>query len=1143
MNLFKRTVASKISLVILSIVTFILVVNGLNSYWFNKEVVIEANTNKLNSLIDFQERRLQSAIDEMGQDLKFIEGNDLLKKLISRANAGIIDSLERARQRQNLNEGFFSKIVDIHDYEDIIITDYSGTVLYQQSDLDLEKVPFKKHLNRRTSEFYFDRMMIEGGEAFTYASRPIKDSLNETIGIVYCKADLILLLKEITYIGEYSKDITISYGIKVLDQVTQYIVTVEKGFDNPSLIVYEDDKPVFLSCTGNSGDGFFTNHRDEEILTAYRPIQLFNIGIVAEIHKSSIYGGLRNHFVNISLEAFVLFWCSLGVGLLLIKNINNGLNPISIALYKLSKGSFPPPLEIATKDEFLDISVVINNHVNRLKESSDFADQIGNGDLSSGSYKPISEHDTLGLKLIKMKKNLRDQDETDSNRAWVMTGLAEVNGVLRDVQNVSDLSDTVIKYLSIRIGAINGKIFLIDKGVSRMTMESAFAFDKKKALERTVYLQGIISPSIILDVFKEQQTIYRTEVPDNYYFIPSGLKEETGPRSVLLVPLISEDKIYGVIDFASYSEFSPTEISFIEEVSEIVARTIFNIEINQRTKMLLESSQQMSNELQEKQAILQENAIEMEKKSQEIELTNEKLEKQITEVNHAQNRIHILLEKASEVITIYDEERIVRYISPSVESILGYDQEEMLGSNDINHVSTGHQEQVREMFNQLLNDTDTEYSVTFSFYKKDGEEIWLQARGKNMLKDPSIHGIVINTSDITERRRAEEEQRKRGQMQALSENSLDLITRVDADGSFFYINPTIEALTGYKADKYLNQKITEVGLNEDVAEVWSLILDSVIQSKTKKSCEMGFPTIDGEKIMMVNAIPEFDADEDRVESVLLVSHDITESKKKENEIKLKNKKINDSINYAERIQSTILPDNELLRQLLPKSFMIFRPRDVVSGDFPWIFHYGDEVILAAVDCTGHGVPGAMISLVGYFLLNEAVVAKEIYEPGKVLDELDLLVTNTFRQNSEKSQIKDGMDVAICRINTKTGRLDYAGAHRPMYVVRKDGDEVEQLKGDKFPIGGGAAFKNKTHFQNMTVQLERGDAFYFFSDGLPDQFGGPNDRKLGPKRIRSFVQEKKGIDMLQMESEMDNFLLDWKGDDRQFDDIIIFGVEF
>lgn len=1141
---FKKTVTNKVGLVVLTIVTGILLFNGFNSYRINEQVIIDANKNKLNILVDIQEKRLGSAIVEMNQDLEFMENNYLVKNFVQNINQGLYDSTKRAQERQLIYNQLFLTIEKVHDYEDFILTTISGEILYQQSNLSLEKVNFNKHINRRIDDFHFNRLLMEGNRAFTYASRPLKDIKGETIGVVYCKVDLIKMLKEITYISDFTDNMSISYGIKPSKHVTQYRMTSKGGFENPPIFVDGEDltNAMVLACLRNSGEDFFTNGTKQN-LTVYRPLEKFNIGIIAEVDKSTIYEGLQQHFINIFLEGFILFWVSVGITFFLIRHINQGLSPIKRALRKINKGAFPSHLNVKTGDEFQDISRIINKHIDRLQESSDFADQIGNGDLSSDSYQAISEYDTLGIKLIKMKNNLREQDEIDKNRNWVITGLAELSSVLRDFQNVQELSDGVIKYLYERIGAVNGKLFIIKQGNRRIGMVSALAHGKQKALEKTYGVKGQGSENIITDVFKEKKTIFRTEVPEDYYFIDSGLKEETGPKSILIVPLISDETIYGVIDFASYQEFTPTQISFIEEVSKIIARTIFNIQINERTKLLLETSQQMSTELQEKQHILQENAIEMEKKSQEVELANEELEKQITEVNNAQSRIHILLENASEVITIYDQQRNITYISPSVESILGYQQEELLGLNDVKYVSEEHKQEVLDTFNSLLEDTEDEKTVQFSFHKKDGEEIWLEATGKNMLSDPAIHGIVINTSDITERRRAEEEQRKRGQMQALSENSLDLITRIDADGSFFYINPTIEALTGEKPDKYLNQKVTEVGLNEEVAEVWVHIMNSVINSKAKKSCEMGFPTINGDKIMMVNAIPEFDANDEEVESVLVVSHDITESKKKENEIKLKNKKINDSINYAERIQSTILPDNEVLRKLLPKSFMIFRPRDVVSGDFPWIFHYGDEVILAAVDCTGHGVPGAMISLVGYFLLNEVVVGKGIYEPGQVLDELDRLVTDTFRQNEENSKIKDGMDVAICRINTKTGHLDYSGAHRPMYIVRKDGDEVEQLKGDKFPIGGGSAFKNKTNFENFSVDLERGDAFYFFSDGLPDQFGGPNDRKLGPKRIRAFVQEKKGTDMIQMEEEMNNFLLDWKGEDRQFDDIIIFGVEF
>ncbi len=1142
MNLIKSKVGKKVGTVLLLIITIIVVANGLFAYLLNRRVVLDEKENQLNMLVDFQERRLENAIIEMEQDLRFVEENILVKQFVSDIKNQLLDSIGREKRRHFLNESLFSKIEEIHDYEDVIITNIGGEILYQQSNLSIDNGYFKEHLNRRIANFHFDRMIIQGKKAFTYASHPLKDEKGEEMGVIYCKVDLVQLLKEITHISEFGKNITISYGIKSGNQVTQFQVTRKKDLVIPSQPIFDDQDPMFLACMGNAGEGFFTDFEKNEILIVYRPMVPFNIGIMAEMNKSAIYESIKDHFISIFFEGSILYLITIGLGLFSIHKINRGLVPIKEALLQISQGTFPETVRVRTKDEYEEIAQIINNHVGRLEESAEFADQIGNGDLSTNTYQAIGSHDTLGLKLVKMRQNLQGQDITDNNRDWVMTGLAELGAVLRDYQNIKELSDGVVQYLSERIGAVNGKMYLANVKQQEMKMISAYAFDKHKALEKVYTCKGGASINVVTDVFKEEVTIYRTEVPDNYYFINSGLKEETGPRSILMVPLISDGEIFGVIDFASYEEFTPSQISFIEEVSKIIARTIFNIEVNDRTKVLLENSQKMSNELQEKQAILQENALEMVLKSEEVEKANKDLETQISEVKNAQNRTHILLENASEVITIYDKEGIVRYISPSVETILGYSQEDLLDKNDLEHVHWEHQDSVRYMFGQLVNTTE-EQTIQFSFYKKDGSEIWLESRGKNMLKDPAIHGIVINTSDITERRRATEEQRKRGQMQALSENSLDLITRIDADGSFFYINPTIKTLTGFEPEQYLSKKIAEVGLNEDVADLWTYIMNTVIDKRTKKSCEMEFPTAEGTRIMMVNAMPEFDAKEEKVESVLLVSHDITEGKKKENEIKLKNKKISDSINYAERIQSTILPDNDVLRKLLPKSFMIFRPKDIVSGDFPWIFHHGDEVILAAVDCTGHGVPGAMISLVGYFLLEETVVGKGIYKPDDILNELDRLVTSTFRQNDENSKIKDGMDVAICRINTKTGHLDYSGAHRPMYVVRKDGEEVAQLKGDRFPIGGGSAFRNKTFFQNFEIDLERGDAFYFFSDGLPDQFGGPDDRKLGPKRIRTFIQENKGIDMLEMEHKMAGFLDDWKGSQRQFDDIIIFGVEF
>ena len=1112
MKKIQINIGAKIGIVISLVTVMILLTSVIISYNFNKEVVVTENLNKLNLLVDYQEQIIKNTFEETDQDLKLVQEYDLVRDFVKAIENENLSPEKRLEKRKELSKKLLSKIEEYHDYEDIIITNIEGKKYFQQSDLSLEQEHFRHHLNIRIAKFYNDRLIVEGSNAYTYASRPLLDN-DSLIGIIVCKIDLVKLLIEQTEISSFFDAATINYSFKKKKEVKTFTITSNQDIKPTVKRIRDQDDPTFLSARENKGQGFFGSHLGVKSLTVYRPLKLVNIGITASVPKSEIFTGLNQHFNTLLLEILVLLFLTICLTAFLIKNIGKGLKPIKNAIRSLNRGAFPEPIPPKrSNDEFEQLGIFLNQHVRRLIESAEFAHKIGNGDLQKGKYEPISEEDTLGLELLRMQENLRQQDLKDNNQNWIVTGLAELGSILREYQSIESLSDGVTKYLYHRTKAINVKLFLHDLTNDELALQSAFAFERKKHLQKTIQLT---EKNILTDTFKEKQKNFVKVIPENYFFIKSGLKEEKGPKSILVVPLIMDDKIFGILDLASHDVFTKNQIAFIVQISEIIARTIFNIRVNEQTRQLLKQSQELSSELED----------------------------QVTQVKNAQNRINILLQNASEVITIYDETHHIKYISPSVEHILGYQQSDLLEKRDIEFVSPTYRNLVLQMHKDLLQSKNKIIVKQFAFTKKDGSEMWLEATGKNMLDDPAIHGIVINKRDITERRRAEEEQRKRGQMQALSENSLDLITRIDSDGSFFYINPTIEALTGHKPDQYLNKKLDQVGLNEDVAAIWTHVIESVISSQEKKSCEMEFPAQEDTKIMMVNAIPEFDANEQEVESVLLVSHDITAAKNTENEIRSKNKKIKDSINYAERIQSTILPDNEILRDLLPNSFMLFRPRDLVSGDFPWIFQHGDDIILAAVDCTGHGVPGAMISLVGYFLLNEVVVGKGIYQPGEILNELDKLVTDTFRQNSESAKIKDGMDVAICRFNPKTGKLDYAGAHRPLYIVRTEAEEVEQLKGNKFPIGGGSAFKNKTEFTNYKADLNKGDAFYLFSDGLPDQFGGPQDRKLGPKRIRTFIQEKKGTDMLQMEKDMTQFLDDWQGEGRQFDDIIIFGVEY
>ena len=259
------------------------------------------------------------------------------------------------------------------------------------------------------------------------------------------------------------------------------------------------------------------------------------------------------------------------------------------------------------------------------------------------------------------------------------------------------------------------------------------------------------------------------------------------------------------------------------------------------------------------------------------------------------------------------------------------------------------------------------------------------------------------------------------------------------------------------------------------------------------------------------------------------------------EIEIKNKHITDSIRYAKRIQNAILPPDNYVKQLLPKSFILYRPKDIVSGDFYWMTKKNNLVIYAAVDCTGHGVPGAFMSIVGNNQLNYAVDVKKAREAGTILNELNQGVIETLREkgNENISGVKDGMDLALCVIDYKNMKVQFAGANNPLCLVR-DG-ELTQIKGDRMAIGGNFE-EDLPKFTNHEIELQKGDILYTFSDGYPDQFGGHDGRKFMLKKFRELLLEihKKPIE--EQEKILNDRLEEWRGKEEQVDDILVIGVK-
>ncbi|MDP1802326.1 MAG: SpoIIE family protein phosphatase [Bacteroidota bacterium] len=264
----------------------------------------------------------------------------------------------------------------------------------------------------------------------------------------------------------------------------------------------------------------------------------------------------------------------------------------------------------------------------------------------------------------------------------------------------------------------------------------------------------------------------------------------------------------------------------------------------------------------------------------------------------------------------------------------------------------------------------------------------------------------------------------------------------------------------------------------------------------------------------------------------------SEIENKNEELEILYKQVTDSIHYAKRIQEAILPPKTIIDQILPNSFVLFKPKDIVSGDFYWVEKKNNLTYFAAVDCTGHGVPGAFMSLVGHNILKDIISNTDIIKPSEILDKLREGVINTLHVSNKGTQSKDGMDITLCCINYDTLELQYAAAYNPLYIVRNG--ELIQYGANKFPIG--AFIGEKENFDNVTIQLQKNDQLYVFSDGYADQFGGPKGKKFMVGNFRKLLTQISQKPVKEQMDFLDKILADWQGDLEQVDDVLIIGLK-
>ncbi len=280
----------------------------------------------------------------------------------------------------------------------------------------------------------------------------------------------------------------------------------------------------------------------------------------------------------------------------------------------------------------------------------------------------------------------------------------------------------------------------------------------------------------------------------------------------------------------------------------------------------------------------------------------------------------------------------------------------------------------------------------------------------------------------------------------------------------------------------------------------------------------------------------------RIANYLLREKEIASEKisVQKEQLALKNRNITDSINYARRIQLAMMPTSQHLRKIFNNSFVFYSPKDIVSGDFYWVNQRNDKVFIAVIDCTGHGVPGAFMSIIGYELLRNIINVKGVEKPSDILNELNVDFSEIFGSGDDNDYtFRDGMDIGFCVVDKRKGILEFSGAFSPLYLIRDK--SIIEVKGNRFSVGLMQDLIDQP-FDNNVIKLEKEDVFYLFSDGYSDQFGGEEGKKYKYRRFRHLLLNIHNMPPKEQERLLGQSINQWMGDHEQVDDILIIGVK-
>ena len=370
-----------------------------------------------------------------------------------------------------------------------------------------------------------------------------------------------------------------------------------------------------------------------------------------------------------------------------------------------------------------------------------------------------------------------------------------------------------------------------------------------------------------------------------------------------------------------------------------------------------------------------------------------------------------------------------------------------------------------------------------------------------------------------------------------------LIVVVNAEGKIEYVSPSAKRILGFEPEQLLGEGWWN--LTRDDKKERRKIRELI---KTQVAQKVLLETIPQERMLKTangaNKWILWNTSKGLFNKLVAIGHDITDRKNAELNLLLKhklleqqNKEILESIRYARRIQESILPDKQKIISAFADAFVLYQPKDVVSGDFYFFHRHENRNFIVAVDCTGHGVPGALMTMIANSILKEVIVKRGIHDPAEILRAVDDELYVELNKDEGRDISRDGMDAAVTVIDTENKTLEFAGAFRPMLLVR-DG-EIFEFEANRFPIG----FYGDTEkqFTSQQFALQPGDACYLFTDGYCDQFGGEQKKKFNRKRFKELLLSVQPMSFSEQEAFLQYALLNWRQDEPQVDDILVIGL--